>query len=91
MASAVEQQTLHPGVCEEEEGPESCQVLEKRGVSICSGEENKELQRVLEVGIEEPLGNTNLGGEQYPLILVVEARNQTDEEELKWEADDAQY
>ena len=60
-------------------------------MSVCSGEENEQLQHVLEVGIEESLGNTNLGGEQCPLILVVEARNQTDEEELKREADEAQY
>ena len=69
MPLSVQQKAFYPRPHQEEEGPKSSHVLKRGWMAICLQEEDKELEEVLEVSIEEPLCNANLASEDGPVVL----------------------
>ena len=85
VATTVDKETLDSRVGEEEEGAEGRRVLEECGVPVGPDKEDKQLEKVLEVGVKHALGDADLGGEQRPVVLVVEAVDDADGHELDGE------
>ena len=69
MSSSIRQKTFYPRPHQEEEGSKSGRILEGRRMPIRFEEEDKELEKVLEVSIEEPLCYPDLAGEDGPVVL----------------------
>ena len=69
MTFSICEQTLNPRPDQEEQRSESCAILDERGGAVRFEEEDKELEEVLEVGVEEPLCYPYLAREDRPLVL----------------------
>ena len=69
MSSSIHQKTFYPRPHQEEKGPKSSRVLEGRRMAIRFEEEDEELEKVLEVSIEEPLCYPNLARQDGPVVL----------------------
>ena len=75
MSSSIHQKTFYPRPHQEEQGPKSSRVLEGRRMAIRFEEEDEELEKVLEVSIEEPLCYPDLAGQDGPVVLSIGNRN----------------
>ena len=69
MSSSIHQKTFYPRPHQEEKGSKGSSILEGRRMAICFEEEDEELEKVLEVSIEEPLCYPNLAREDGPVVL----------------------
>ena len=58
-------------------------------MAVSSEEEYEELEHVLRMSIEHPLSYSNFSCEKHPLVLVVEAGKEADNNKLNWESDNA--
>ena len=69
MTFSICEQTLNPRPDQEEQRSKSCAVLDERWVAVRFEEEDKELEEILEVGVEETLCYPYLAREDRPLVL----------------------
>ena len=69
MSSSIHQKTVYPHPHDAQERSKSGSILEGRRITIRSEEEDKELEKVLEVSIEEPLSYPDLAGKDGPVVL----------------------
>ena len=62
MSSSICQKTLYPRPHQEKKGPKSCSILKGRRMPVRFEEEDEELEKILEVSIEEPVSYPDLAG-----------------------------
>ena len=86
VAAPLQGDALHPGVGQEEEGAKCRQQLEGGGMTVSLVQEDEDLQEPLKVSVVETLGYPDLHGEGHPLLLVIEASEDTDHQQLDREA-----
>ena len=59
-------------------------------MAVSSSEEDEQLEHELRMSIEHAFCDTNFIGQKNPLVLVIEARNEADNEKLKRKSDNAE-
>ena len=90
MTTSSQEETLDSRVDQEQERTKCCSVLEEGRITVRSTEEDVQLEDVLQVGVEDPVGDLHLRHQGHPVVLAVETGDQADDHQLEGEGDDSE-